>query len=394
MGGAVAEGQQSGLPESVQQAAAAAMQVAEAKYRSGPFNVCVREVVSHYMCLEEHYMEATAAMAIRIDQMAPDALTSSMVDDAFFILKKCGSRALATGSVQCVAALLGDLNDLLANSYRAALQSRLAGGPGRLVAAAPQLPGMPPSAPDAAAAAAAAEHSVAINNADVSADYAAKLRQELEGLAERVFPGVGERERVRSVLSDLSKTGGDFRSLATRSLEALSDSLLPRLRPVLDEVGAASYLLGDSEYMSAEAEDGWVGHLLAALDLQLRWLQPRLTTGAWEGLFHSLLDKLLARLEVILSRKPFSQLGGLQLDRDVRALVAATGEMTTRTVRDKFARLTQMSTVLSLESVQEFMDYWGDDAGHITWRLTPAEVRAVLAQRQEFSKELIAALPL
>jgi hypothetical protein len=40
--------------------------------------------------------------------------------------------------------------------------------------------------------AAATEHAVAINNADVSADYAAKLRHELEGMAERVFPGVGE----------------------------------------------------------------------------------------------------------------------------------------------------------------------------------------------------------
>jgi hypothetical protein len=60
----------------------------------------------------------------------------------------------------------------------------------------------------------------------------------------------------------------------------------------------ASYLLGDDDYLQAEAEDGWVGRLLAALDGQLRWLQPRLTPGAWEGLFHSLLDKLLARLEV------------------------------------------------------------------------------------------------
>ncbi|KIY96251.1 Conserved oligomeric Golgi complex subunit 4 [Monoraphidium neglectum] len=354
----------------------------------------------------------------------PGALTSSMVDDAFYILKKCGARALATGSVQCVAALVGELNDSLANTYRAALQSRLAGGPARLVAAAPQAPGGPPAALDAAAAAAATEHAVAINNADVSADYAAKLRHELEGMAERVFPGVGERERVRSVLSDLTKTGGDFRSLATRALEALSDALLPRLRAALDQVGAASYLLGDDDYLQAEAEDGWVGRLLAALDGQLRWLQPRLTPGAWEGLFHSLLDKLLARLEVLLSRKQFSQLGGLQLDRDVRALVAATGEMTSRTVRDKFARLTQagpmrlageavriggggagggrlphhnthvMATVLSLESVQEFLDYWGDDAGHITWRLTPAEVRAVLAQRQDFARDVIAALPL
>jgi hypothetical protein len=45
-------------------------------------------------------------------------------------------------------------------------------------------------------------------------------------------------------------------------------------------------------------------------------------------------------------------------------------------VRDKFARLNQMAIILSLESVDEFLDYWGDESGHITWRLTPAEVRA------------------
>lgn len=59
-----------------------------------------------------------------------------MVDDAFFILRKCGARAISTGSVQCAAALLGQLNDLLANQLRAALAGCLAGGPARLAAAA------------------------------------------------------------------------------------------------------------------------------------------------------------------------------------------------------------------------------------------------------------------
>ncbi len=56
--------------------------------------------------------------------------------------------------------------------------------------------------------------------------------------------------------------------------------------------------------------------------------------------------------------------------------------------------LPQMGIVLSLESVEEFLDYWGDDTGHITWRLTPTEVRAILAQRTDFSKDAIAALAL
>jgi hypothetical protein len=53
-----------------------------------------------------------------------------------------------------------------------------------------------------------------------------------------------------------------------------------------------------------------------------------------------------------------------------------------------------MAIVLSLESVEEFLDYWGDDTGHITWCLTPSEVKAVLQQRPDFSRDTIAALPL
>ena len=40
----------------------------------------------------------------------------------FFILQKCGRRALATGSLQCLCAVLGQLNNLLSNSLRAALE--------------------------------------------------------------------------------------------------------------------------------------------------------------------------------------------------------------------------------------------------------------------------------
>lgn len=48
----------------------------------------------------------------------PNAQTSSMVDDVFFIARKCGRRAMATSSHQCVCALLGEINNLLANEFR------------------------------------------------------------------------------------------------------------------------------------------------------------------------------------------------------------------------------------------------------------------------------------
>ncbi len=107
--------------------------------------------------------------------------------------------------------------------------------------------------------------------------------------------------------------------------------------------------------------------------------------------------------------------------------------MTTRTVRDKFARLSQMATLLTLEAVggaaaapagcctgrashpcmvcggapfahagrsvppwaqvSEVLDYWGD-AGAIAWRLTDNDVRQILSQRLDFAPQEILALKL
>lgn len=45
------------------------------------------------------------------------------------------------------------------------------------------------------------------------------------------------------------------------------------------------------------------------------------------------------------------QLGGLQLDRDLRSLLGYLSSLTPWPVRDKFARLSQIATILSLEKV-------------------------------------------
>lgn len=103
---------------------------------------------------------------------------------------------------------------------------------------------------------------------------------------------------------------------------------------------------------------------------------------------------MIERLEAILRVKRFNQLGGLQLDRDVRTLVVTLSEVTQRTVRDKFAVLNQMGTLLSLETVSEVMDYWGVNSGPITWRLSEAQVKEVLGQRVDFDPLDIAALDL
>lgn len=67
---------------------------------AGGLSVSVRQLLGYYVALEEVYMEACADTAIRIDEAAAGSLTSSAVDDVFYVLRKCATRALACGNVQ------------------------------------------------------------------------------------------------------------------------------------------------------------------------------------------------------------------------------------------------------------------------------------------------------
>ena len=126
----------------------------------------------------------------------------------------------------------------------------------------------------------------------------------------------------------------------------------------------------------------------------LQWLQPMLVTSAFESLVQIVADSIASRLEAAVLTKRFNQLGGLQLDREVRTLVSGFAVMSSKSLRDRFARLTQVTTVVNLESVAEILDYWGENSGSMTWRLTPGEVRKVLGLRVDFRADEIARLAL
>ena len=54
----------------------------------------------------------------------------------------------------------------------------------------------------------------------------------------------------------------------------------------------------------------------------------------------------------------------------------------------------QKATLLSLESVDEAKEYWGEAGGPMGWRLGTDDVRHVLRQRIDFAPDEINALTL
>ena len=68
------------------------------------------------------------AQAVNMDVVEASSRTSSMVDDAFFIIKKCVRRALSSSSVDGMCAMLNHANSVLEQDFREMLYSRLRQG--------------------------------------------------------------------------------------------------------------------------------------------------------------------------------------------------------------------------------------------------------------------------
>ena len=73
---------------------------------------------------EEYYLEQSVDKAVSMDAWAEGALATSMIDDIYFVLQKCGQRAIATSNVQCVASILNAINTLLNSTVKPGLDSR------------------------------------------------------------------------------------------------------------------------------------------------------------------------------------------------------------------------------------------------------------------------------
>ena len=373
--------------------------------RMSPYQRRVQELASCYASLEERSMVDSVRRAIAIDEHQTDvgALISSMVDDSFFLLQKSATRALNTQSIQCVCATFNHVGNILANEFRKALELKIRGASSGLLSFNPldnpRAQGLgaataKDSQDDTENANLAAERAGAINDAEVSGEYVGKLRKNLEEAAVALFSASSDRERIKSCLGDLSETATAFRQIALSSLHSVSNGIFSRVRPALESLAASSYVLSEAEYADNEMKDPWLQRLISSIVTIVQWLQPLLVPSAFENLVQIIVDSVVSRLEAAVLTKRFNQLGGLQLDREVRALVSSFSVMTSKSLRDRFARLTQVATVVNLESVSEILDYWGENSGSMTWRLTPAEVRKILSLRVDFRAEDIAAIEL
>jgi len=227
-----------------------------------------------------------------------------------------------------------------------------------------------------------------LNNLELSHKYLEKLTSMVETETQQLFRTPKEIEEVRTCISSLSKLG--FRTLLLDTMTRISSVFDSEIDRILNShFSPTSYQLSEEEFSANDEVDPFVSGFCAELSTVLRPFQEGFTDSNFEEFIHTMMKGIVLRLEKVILKKSFNQLGGLQLDRDLRKLISFFSERTQRPVRLEFSRLIQMTTLLSLETAIDVMDVLDESSGNVSWRLTLKEVRAVLDRRGFSAKEII-----
>ncbi|XP_053304580.1 conserved oligomeric Golgi complex subunit 4 isoform X1 [Spea bombifrons] len=369
----------------------------------------MQELIGYYITMEEFYMRESVNKAVAMDSCEQGQLISSMVDDVFYIVKKCVGRALSSSSIDCLCAMINLATTMLESDFREVLCNKLRMGfPAttfqdiqRGVTSAVNLiqQGKFDSKGIETNDEAKMSFLVSLNNVEVCSENIMTLKKNLENDCHKLFSqdlgGEQAKGKIDSCLADMASVSNKFKDLLQEGLGELNNTAVkPQVKPWINLFLSVSHNIEEEEFNDYEANDPWVQQFITNMEELKAEFKASLSPVIYENLTSLLTSLIATELEKVVLKSTFSRLGGLQFDKELRSLIAYLTTVTTWTIRDKFARLSQMATILNLERVTEILDYWGPNSGPLTWRLTPAEVRQVLALRIDFRSEDIKRLRL
>uniref|UniRef100_A0A8C0DS28 Conserved oligomeric Golgi complex subunit 4 n=1 Tax=Balaenoptera musculus TaxID=9771 RepID=A0A8C0DS28_BALMU len=352
----------------------------------------MQELIGLYITMEEYFMRETVNKAVALDTFEKGQLTSSMVDDVFYIVKKCIGRALSSSSIDCLCAMINLATTELESDFRDVLCNKL-----RMGFPATTFQDIQRGVTSAVNIMHSSLQQGKFDTKGIESTDEAKLSflSDCTKLFNQGIGGEQAQAKFDSCLSDLVAVSNKFRDLLQEGLMELnSTAIKPQVQPWINTFLSVSHNIEEEEFNDYEANDPWVQQFILNLEQQMAEFKASLSPVIYDSLTSLMTSLVAVELEKVVLKSTFNRLGGLQFDKELRSLIAYLTTVTTWTIRDKFARLSQMATILNLERVTEILDYWGANSGPLTWRLTPAEVRQVLALRIDFRSEDIKRLRL
>jgi len=373
----------------------------ETMLMSSQLNRECQDCLGDYILLEHFFMSENIAKAVELDTMEVDQQTTSMLDDVFFIAKKCINRSVSSNSVDAICAVINNACTLLESEFCQVFQNQMKlGFPSTYLDQAYTVIQSSLQQGKLGGSSDTEKQKqlflAYLNNADTGTEYLNRLHNSIQGDTSSLRSTLNQKqnEKIETCLSGLATVTDKLRIVLETGMAALRTAAVkPRLKPLIDGFSTTSRNISDEEFAEYEANDPFVQGLIVNLNSLLNTFKSGLTVANYERFVTLVAGEVTLLLEKVVLKSTFSRLGGLQFDKELRCLTSFLTSVTTWSIRDKFSRLSQISCILNVESVQEVSEFCAPQSSS-TCKLTSIEVRQVLSLRVDLKQEEIRKLKL
>ncbi|KAJ2995425.1 Golgi transport complex subunit 4 [Globomyces sp. JEL0801] len=305
--------------------------------------------------------------ALAIDTYDPDNLTSTCVDDVFYIVQSCIKRGIDTGDSDCFCALINSMGRILEVDYMDVLQKKLTSF-------------FASRSDDSQIS----QLTSILNNIDKSCENILQLSEHVERNLSISFGHCSElsREQIKSCLSTMTDYASKFKHILKTWIENyFKQTIKPKIKTVLQNLlHDSKYVLNDEEFAYLEANDTFPRKFHQQFTRLVNPYEKSLTETNLAYILSLTLEQFTKEWEARLMQVKFNALGALKFDKECRNCISLLITHSS-TARESFQRLQQIGLILSVEDVQDVLEYWGPKSGPIRWRLNASEVRKVLSLR-------------
>lgn len=282
--------------------------------RNCELSLLMHELNGSYVLMEEYFLKESALKAIQLDTIEPPgSLTSSMLDDIFFIIKKCIKRALSGGSIDVVCAIINHSVCMLESSFCDAMNERLRYGyPNTITGAATAFDlsqaynaiqtGRYLQSASEVEKAKTLFHS-ALNNLDTACENIKTLKSSINEDVKKASTTQKQnyqKEKLETCFSDLVSLTGRFKTITTSGLSQLCSAVFkPRIKTWIDAFISCNHILTEDDMNAFESTDGLRPHtqsFIISIDCLIKSVGASLTPNNSDTLLSLFSTELTQRL--------------------------------------------------------------------------------------------------
>ena len=230
----------------------------------------IHDLNSIYVLLEEYYLKESIYKAIQLDVVDSDSdvsdtvLTSSMLDDIFFIIKKCLKRSISCGSINVILAMINNcvtvldtsfyevISELIKNGYPPALSSLDLSNAYNAFQTGRYLQ------PSKEVQKTRVNFISWLNNLDIACDYINLLSTSItDDVTKSGILQKNQTDLFDSCLSDFCSISIKFKQLITSGMHQLFTAVFKStVKSMIDSFISSSHTITDEDIISFESTDG------------------------------------------------------------------------------------------------------------------------------------------